>query len=137
LSTDTLNLWGQWRSYFLAPMRFRRLVIPGLCIVRCASDSIGCDTQMPSSVGPNLLDDGVVDTLGSVGEKSADRGSGAAVADQEGDDRRCGDAAQSGQDARREYALLDLFAALITSGISSTQSTAMTSAAKRVAACRP
>jgi hypothetical protein len=31
------------------------------------SVSILCDTQMPSSVTANLLDDGVVDTLGSVG----------------------------------------------------------------------
>jgi hypothetical protein len=34
------------------------------------SGSIGCDTQMPSSVKANLLDDGVVDTLGSVGATS-------------------------------------------------------------------
>ena len=59
------------------------------------------------------------------------------VADQEGDDRRCGDAAQSDPDGRRAHVPLDLFAALITSGISSTQSTAMTSAVKRVAASRP
>src|SRR5258705_10696469 len=56
------------------------------------------------------------------------------VADQEGDNRRCGDAAQSDQGGRREQ---DLLAALIISGISSTQNTAMTSAAKRVAASRP
>src|SRR5882757_3869206 len=59
------------------------------------------------------------------------------VAHQEGDDRRCDDAAQSDQDGRRAHVRLDLLAALITSGISSTQSTAMTSAAKRVAASRP
>ena len=34
---------------------------------------------MPLSVRANLLDDGVVDTLGSVGEKSADRGSAASL----------------------------------------------------------
>ena len=35
------------------------------------SDSTGCDTQMPSSVTANLLDDGVVDTLVSVGATSS------------------------------------------------------------------
>jgi hypothetical protein len=34
------------------------------------SGSIGCATQMPSSVIANLLDDGVVDTLGLVGATS-------------------------------------------------------------------
>jgi hypothetical protein len=34
------------------------------------SGSIGCATQMPSSVTANLLDDGVVDTLGLVGAMS-------------------------------------------------------------------
>jgi hypothetical protein len=34
------------------------------------SDAIGCDTQMASSVTANLLDDGVVDTLESVGVRS-------------------------------------------------------------------
>src|SRR6202521_3960586 len=40
-----------------------------LCPLR-VSGSIGCDTQMASSVKANLLDDGVVDTLVSVGAKS-------------------------------------------------------------------
>jgi hypothetical protein len=35
------------------------------------SDSIECDTQMPSRVTANLLDDGVVDTLVSVGATSS------------------------------------------------------------------
>jgi hypothetical protein len=40
-------------------------------ILRCAiSGSIGCDTQVASSVKANLLDDGVVDTLVSVGATS-------------------------------------------------------------------
>jgi hypothetical protein len=42
-------------------------------VVHCPlriSDSIGCDTQMPSSVKANLLDDGVVDTLVSAGAAS-------------------------------------------------------------------
>jgi hypothetical protein len=38
--------------------------------VRRISDSVRRDTQMPSSVKANLLDDGVVDTLGSVGATS-------------------------------------------------------------------
>jgi hypothetical protein len=58
----------RWRSYFVSPARFRRLVIARPCIVRRAHPFQF--TQMPSSVGANLLDDGVVDTFGSVAAPS-------------------------------------------------------------------
>jgi hypothetical protein len=44
-----------------------RFTAPG---VREIPRLLGCDTQMPSSMRANLLDDGVVDTLGSVGATS-------------------------------------------------------------------
>jgi hypothetical protein len=46
------------------------MVFQGCELSVAHSDLLRCDTQMPSNVKANLLDDGVVDTLVSVGAKS-------------------------------------------------------------------